>query len=59
MIWTSIKHMGTTEILARIASSITIAILGSLGIYFASPALQLAAGVGFFLLIYRVRYKRL
>jgi hypothetical protein len=34
-------------------------VLGSLGVYFSSPVVSAAAGLALFLLIYRLRYKRL
>lgn len=59
MIWKSVWHITSTELLTRLALTIVAAILGSLGIYFSSPVASTLAGVSAFLLIYRLRYKRL
>jgi hypothetical protein len=61
MIWRSVWHIESTGILARIAIAVAAAILGSLGICIHSPILSTLAGlfVFLFLLIYRLRYKRL
>jgi hypothetical protein len=59
MIWRSIWHIESTGILARIALFAAMAILGSLGVHFSSPVVSALAGIALFLLIYRLRYKRL
>jgi hypothetical protein len=59
MIWRSVWHIESTGILARIAIAVAAAILGSLGICIHSPILSTLAGLFVFLLIYRLRYKRL
>jgi hypothetical protein len=55
----SVWHMMSTEVLARVAFAVIAATLGSLGVRNSSPVLSTLAGVSIFLLIYRIRYKRL
>ncbi len=59
MILRSIWHIESTVWLTRVALVIGAAVLGSLGLYFSSPVLSTVAGIAAFLLIYRLRYKRL
>lgn len=51
--------MESTGILSEIVFALIVAMLGSLGVYFSSPIVALLAGLALFLLIYRLRYKRL
>jgi hypothetical protein len=57
--WRSVWHIESTDWLAKIALAIGAAVLGSLGLYFSSPVLSTVAAIAIFLLIYRIRYKRL
>ena len=59
MIWKSVWHITSTELLTRTAFAVGAAILGSLGLYLSSPFASTLAAVCVFLLIYRLRYKRL
>ena len=59
MIWRSVWHITSTELLTRVAVVAGAAILGSLGLYFSSPVVSTLAVISVFLLIYRLRYKRL
>jgi hypothetical protein len=59
MIWKSVWHITSTELLTRIALAFFAALLGSLGVHFSSPVATTLAGFSVFLLIYRLRYKRL
>jgi len=59
MIWRSVWRMESTGVIAEILFLVIAAILGSLGLYFSSPIVAWFAGVALFLLIYRLRYKRL
>jgi uncharacterized membrane protein len=59
MIWKSIWHMMSTELLARAVFAVGASILGSLGLYFSSPVVSTVAAIFVFLLIYRLRYKHL
>ena len=59
MVRKSVWHMMSTEVLTRVAFAVIAATLGSLGGHNSSPVLSSLAGVSLFLLIYRLRYKRL
>jgi hypothetical protein len=59
MIWKSVWHITSTELLTRITFAVGAAILGSLGLYLSSPIVSTLAAVCVFLLIYRLRYGRL
>ena len=58
MIWKSVWHVTSTELLARIVFAVLAATLGSLGIASASPWLSCVAVLCLMVLIYRLRYKR-
>ena len=58
MIWKSVWHVTSTELLARIVFAVLAATLGSLGIISSSPYLSCLAGLCLMVLIYRLRYKR-
>jgi hypothetical protein len=51
--------MMSTEIMARVVFAVIAATLGSFGVHNSSPVLSTLAGVSIFLLIYRLRHKRL
>lgn len=57
--WRSVWHIESTDWLTKIALAVGAAVLGSLGLYFSSPVLSAVAAIAIFLLIYRLRYKRL
>ena len=59
MIWRSVWHIESTGLLTRVALGVGAAILGSLGLYLSSPLVLTVVAVSVFLLIYRLRYKRL
>jgi L-asparagine transporter-like permease len=62
MIWNSVKHITFAELAAWILFLLVTAVLGSLGVRFASEQVSLALvviWVVLFLIAYRVRYKRL
>ena len=59
MVRKSVWHMMSTEVLTRVAFAVIAATLGSLGVHNSSPVLSTLAGASIFLLIYRLRYKRL
>jgi hypothetical protein len=59
VIWRSFWHIESSGIIARVLFTIFVAILGSLGVYFSSPVTSAIAGFILFLLVYRLRYKRL
>jgi len=59
VIWRSFWHIESTGIIARAALLVLTTILGSMGVYFSSPVVSTVAGFTLFLLIYRLRYKRL
>ena len=59
MIWRSTWHVESSGLIARALLFLLTAILGALGIYFSSPVLSAVAGFALFLIVYRVRYKRL
>jgi hypothetical protein len=52
-------HTLSTEVLARVALAVGAAVLGSLGLYVSSPVITTVAAITIFLLVYRLRYKRL
>ena len=54
----SVWRVESTAALAEIEMALGAAILGSVGIYFASPVAGMLAGIAVFVLIYRLRYKR-
>jgi hypothetical protein len=58
MIWKSVWHVTSTELLARVVSAVLAATLGSLGIASSSPWLSCVALLCLMVLIYRLRYKR-
>jgi hypothetical protein len=59
MIWRSLWHVESTGIMAQVLLWIIVAILGALGLSFASPIALAGAGLLLFVLVYRLRYKRL
>ena len=62
MIWISVKHVTFAEIAAWILFLLVTAALGSLGVRFASEGAAVALVVVWcvlFLVVYRIRYKRL
>jgi hypothetical protein len=59
MIWKSVWHILSTDALTSIVFAVLTAALGSLGLCFSSPLASTVAGMSLFLLIYRLRYKRL
>jgi hypothetical protein len=59
MVLKAFWHMWSTEVLARVVLAIGAAVLGSLGLYVSSPVITTVAAIALFLLIYRLRYKRL
>jgi lipopolysaccharide export LptBFGC system permease protein LptF len=59
MIRKSLWHMISTDALTSVAFAVIAATLGSLGVRNSSPVLSTVGGVSLFLLIYRLRYKRL
>ena len=59
MIWKSVWHIETTGLLTRAVLAVGAAILGSLGLYVSSPVVLTLLVISVFLLIYRLRYKRL
>lgn len=62
MIWSSLKHVTFAEIAAWILFLLVTAALGSLGARFASEQVSVTLVVIWFVLflvVYRVRYKRL
>jgi hypothetical protein len=62
MIWNSVRHVTFAEIAAWIVFVLVTAALGSLGARFASEQAAVALVVVWcvlFLVVYRVRYKRL
>jgi FtsH-binding integral membrane protein len=58
MIWKSIWHITSTELLARIVFAVLAATLASLGIASSSPWLSCVAVLCLMVLIYRLRYRR-
>lgn len=58
MIWKSVWHVTSTELLARILFALLAAALGSLGVAFSSPLLSCLAAFCLMVLIYRLRYRR-
>jgi hypothetical protein len=59
VIWRSFRHIESTGIIAQVVLLAVMAILGSMGVYLASPVVSAVAGFALFLVIYRLRYKRL
>ena len=59
MIGKALWHMTSTEILTRIALLVVVLILGGLGVRSVSAWIAWPAGLALFVLIYRIRYKRL
>jgi hypothetical protein len=59
MVLKAFWHMWSTEVLARVVLAVGAAVLGSLGLYISSPVITTVAAMAVFLLIYRLRYKRL
>jgi hypothetical protein len=59
MVLKAFWHMWLTEVLARVVLAVGAAVLGSLGLYVSSPLITTAAAIAVFLLVYRLRYKRL
>jgi hypothetical protein len=59
MIWRSVWHVESTGLLTRAVLVVGAAILGSLGLYVSSPLVLTVVAISVFLLIYRLRYKRL
>jgi hypothetical protein len=59
MIWKSVWHVTSTELLARIVFAVLAATLGSIGIAFSSPLLSCLAALCLMVVIYRLRYRRL
>jgi hypothetical protein len=55
----SVWHMTSTEWITNVIFAVGAAILGSLGVRFTSPVFGTIAGFLLFVLIYRLRYKRL
>jgi hypothetical protein len=58
MIWKSVWHVTSSELLARIVFAVLAAILGSIGVGFKSPLLSCVAALCLMVLIYRLRYRR-
>jgi hypothetical protein len=62
MVWNSVKHITFAEIATWILFLLVTALLGSLGVRFASEQLSVALVVIWcilFAIVYRIRYKRL
>ena len=62
MVWNSVKHITFAEIAAWILFLLVTTVLGSLGLRFASEQVSVALVVIWcvlFLVVYRIRYKRL
>jgi len=62
VIWNAVKHIAFAEIAAWILFLLVTAVLGSLGVRFASQQAAVALVVvwcALFLVAYRIRYKRL
>jgi hypothetical protein len=59
MVLKAFWHMWSTEVLARVVLAVGAAVLGSLGLYVSSPVVATVAAMAVFLLVYRLRYKRL
>jgi hypothetical protein len=59
MIRRSVWHMLSTDLLTGVALAVVTAVLGSLGLYYASPLASTLAGLALFVLIYLIRYKRI
>ena len=62
MIWKSVRHITFAEITTWIQFMLVAAVLGSLGLRFASEqvsAILVVLWFALFLVIYRIRYKRL
>jgi len=62
MVWSSVKHITFAEIATWISFLLITAVLGGLGVRFASERVSVGLAVIWcvlFLVVYRVRYKRL
>jgi uncharacterized membrane protein len=59
MIWKSVWRVTSTELLTQVLLAIAIAVLGSLGVRSSSPVAWGLVAALLFLVIYRMRYKRL
>ena len=59
MLWRSVWRIESTGVLTEVLLTIVAVIFSALGIRYLPPIAMLLIGVCMFLLIYRLRYKRL
>ena len=59
MLWRSVWRIESTGVLTEVLLTIVAVIFSALGIRYLPPIAMLLIGVCTFLLIYRLRYKRL